>query len=78
MATIGRSKAVAMIGPLRFSGFTAWLAWLFVHLMKIVGFQNRVLVLTRWAWNYWSWNRTARLITGTNILPPINSGHGRD
>lgn len=78
MATIGRSKAVAMIGPLRFSGFTAWLAWLFVHLMKIVGFQNRVLVLTRWAWNYWSWNRTARLITGTNILPQINSGHGRD
>ncbi len=73
MATIGRSKAVAMVGPLRFSGLAAWLAWLFVHLMHIIGFQNRLLVLIRWAWNYFSWNRAARLITGANLLPSISS-----
>jgi NADH dehydrogenase len=64
MATIGRHRAVAVMGPLRFSGYFAWMAWLFVHLMYIVQFQNRVLVLVQWAWNYVTWNRAARLITG--------------
>ncbi|MGZ3385306.1 MAG: NAD(P)/FAD-dependent oxidoreductase [Isosphaeraceae bacterium] len=65
MATIGRRRAVAMIGTWRLSGYPAWLAWLFVHLMYIVGFENRMLVFTQWAWNYLTWNRNARLITET-------------
>lgn len=63
MATVGRARAVALIGPLKFSGLAAWLAWLFVHLMYIVEFENRLLVLFQWAWNYFTWNRSARLIT---------------
>lgn len=71
MATIGRAAAVAEIGKIRFSGYPAWLAWLFVHLIFLVEFENRVLVLVQWAWNYWTRNRAARLITGepTRIEP---------
>lgn len=64
MATIGRARAVAMVGPLRLSGFFAWLAWLFIHLMYIIQFERRLLILLQWAWNYFTWNRSARLITG--------------
>jgi NADH dehydrogenase len=63
MATIGRAAAVADLGWLRFSGYPAWLAWLFIHLMSLVGYQNRILVLVQWAWNYFTRNRSARLIT---------------
>ena len=63
MATIGRKKAVADIAGLRFSGLFAWLTWLFVHLMYLAEFQNRVLVLVQWGWNYVTRNRSARLIT---------------
>lgn len=63
LATIGRAAAVASIGKLRFSGFVAWLVWLFVHLFYLVGFENRILVFTQWAWNYFTLNRSARLIT---------------
>lgn len=66
MATIGRAAAVAHIGRLQFSGFLAWLTWLFVHLMHLVQFQNRVLVFMQWAWSYLTWNRAARLITNTH------------
>ena len=65
MATIGRHRAVAVCGPLKFSGWVAWFAWLFVHLMNLVEFRDRVFVLIEWAWNYVTWNRGARLITGT-------------
>ena len=51
-------------GKIRFSGILAWLLWLFVHLMNLVGFRNRVLVLLQWGWNYFSYDRSARLITG--------------
>ena len=64
MATIGRSSAVADLRGVRFSGFLAWLAWLFIHLMYIIEFQNRVLILLQWGWNYFTRNRAARLITG--------------
>ena len=64
LAVIGRSAAVAQIGPLRLRGFLAWLTWLFVHLMYLVEFENRVLVLIQWGWNYVTRNRSARLITG--------------
>ena len=64
LATIGRSKAVAHIGWLQLSGFLAWVTWLFVHLMYLVQFHNRVLVLIQWSYNYFSRGRAARLITG--------------
>jgi len=64
MATIGRAAAVAVVGRLRLSGLPAWLAWLFVHIMFLIGFRNRFLVLFEWAWAYISWQRGARLITG--------------
>jgi len=63
MATIGRAAAVADLGWLRFSGFPAWLAWLTVHLVNIIEFENRLLALVQWAWNYFTRNRAARLIT---------------
>ncbi|MEJ2236670.1 MAG: NAD(P)/FAD-dependent oxidoreductase [Gemmatimonadales bacterium] len=62
LATIGRAAAVADFGRLRFSGYPAWLLWLFVHLMYLVEFENRVLVLVQWAWNYFTRHRGARLI----------------
>ncbi|MFN7952469.1 MAG: FAD-dependent oxidoreductase [bacterium] len=63
LATIGRAAAVGMAGPLRFTGFTAWLAWLLVHLYFLIGFRNRVIVLIQWAWAYLTAQRGARLIT---------------
>jgi NADH dehydrogenase len=62
LATIGRAAAVANFGRLRFSGYPAWLLWLFVHLMYLVEFESRLLVFVQWAWNYVTWNRGARLI----------------
>jgi NADH dehydrogenase len=64
MATIGRAAAVADLGWITFSGLLAWLAWLFIHIMYLIGFQNRILILFQWAWNYFTRNRAARLITG--------------
>jgi NADH dehydrogenase len=64
MATIGRNAAVAEIGFIRLTGFLAWLAWLFVHLVYLVNFTNRILVLFQWFYNYLTRNRSARLITG--------------
>jgi NADH dehydrogenase len=64
LATIGKSAAVAHFGRVKLSGFLAWVMWLLVHLMKIVSFRNRVLVLIQWGWSYFSYDRSARLITG--------------
>lgn len=64
LAVIGRASAVAEIAGLKFSGFIAWLLWLFIHLMFLVNFQNRVLVFIRWAFSFATFNRGARLITG--------------
>jgi NADH dehydrogenase len=66
MATIGRNKAVADAGFMRFTGFIAWLAWLFIHVLFLVGFRNKLLVLMNWAWAYVTYGRGARLITGRN------------
>src|SRR5712675_1538857 len=63
MATIGRHKAVADLHLLHLSGLPAWLAWLFVHILFLVGFRNRVVVLVQWAWTYLTFNKGARLIT---------------
>jgi NADH dehydrogenase len=64
MATIGRASAVADFGRVRLKGWFAWLAWLFVHIMNLIGFRNRVVVLVQWAWAYFSYQRAVRLITG--------------
>ena len=70
MATIGRGSAVAMFGKRRFSGIFAWLIWLFVHVLKLAKFENRVLVLLQWAWHYTTWNQAARLITQSSASVP--------
>ncbi|MBC7899649.1 MAG: NAD(P)/FAD-dependent oxidoreductase [Saprospiraceae bacterium] len=64
MATIGRSKAIADIKGWHFSGFIAWLMWLFLHVVFLIGFRNRLYVLLEWFWAYLSRERSARLITG--------------
>ena len=69
MATIGANSAVADIGWAKFNGYLAWLAWLFIHLLFIVEFENRLLVLVQWAWNYFTRDRSARLITGQPAEP---------
>jgi len=70
MATIGRSRAVAMSGPLKMTGTIAWFAWLFIHLMYLVGFRNRIAVLMEWAWAYISFQRSARRSCSTRSPPP--------
>jgi NADH dehydrogenase len=69
MATIGRKAAVADLPFIHLSGLPAWLAWLFVHLLYLVEFDNRLLVLVEWTYNYVTRNRGARLITGGDPLP---------
>jgi NADH:ubiquinone reductase (H+-translocating) len=69
LATIGRAAAVADLNWLRLSGWPAWMIWIFIHLLYIVQFQNRLLVLMQWAWLYITYDRSARLITGKNPLP---------
>ena len=63
MATIGRSAAIVQVGRLKLSGFFAWLAWCFVHILYLIGFRNKLLVMIQWAWSYLQFNRGARLIT---------------
>jgi NADH dehydrogenase len=70
LATIGRARAVADIGGLHMSGFPAWLAWLVVHLYYLIGFQNRELVLLRWAFSFFTHGRGTRLITEAAGMPP--------
>jgi NADH dehydrogenase len=64
MATIGRAAAIADLGWLRLSGWPAWVAWLLLHIMKLVGFRNRLGVLLQWTWAYFTYQRSVRLITG--------------
>jgi NADH dehydrogenase len=69
LATIGRAAAVADFNWLRLAGMPAWLIWIFIHLLNIVQFQNRLLVLVQWAWLFITYDRSARLITGKTPLP---------
>jgi NADH dehydrogenase len=64
MATIGRNAAIADLGWLRLAGFPAWLLWLFIHIVWLIGFRNRILVLVQWAGAYLTYQRSVRLITG--------------
>jgi NADH dehydrogenase len=69
MATIGRGSAVADIGPLKISGLFAWFIWLFIHIFWLIGFRNRVAVMSEWAWSYATFQRRVRLITGERLGP---------
>ncbi len=73
LATIGRAAAIAQFGKVHISGFLAWLAWLFIHIMFLVGFRNRILVMIQWAWSYLTYERGARLITGESRVVPVSS-----
>jgi NADH dehydrogenase len=64
MATIGRRRAIVEFGRLKFAGFFAWLAWLFIHILYLIGFKNRLEVILNWGWNYFAFSRGARLIVG--------------
>jgi len=70
MATIGRKAAVVDLGFVRFGGVLAWLAWLFLHLLYLVTFRSRVMVALQWAFQYFTFNRGARLITSGKIDHP--------
>ena len=67
MAVIGRAAAVAHVGKLKFHGYFAWLVWLFIHLINLVEYENRLLVIIQWGWNYFTRKRSARLITFEQI-----------
>lgn len=71
LATIGRARAVADIKGLRLTGLPAWAAWLCVHLFYLIGFENRLLVLVRWAISFLTHGRGSRLITGTATAPDV-------
>jgi NADH:ubiquinone reductase (H+-translocating) len=64
LATIGRAAAVARLGRLKLSGFVAWVIWVVVHILYLIGFRNRVIVMLQWGWAYLTYNRGIRLITG--------------
>jgi NADH dehydrogenase len=64
MATIGRSRAIADVFGVKASGFVAWFFWLFLHIVFLIGFRNRIVVMTEWFWAYLTRERSARLITG--------------
>jgi NADH:quinone reductase (non-electrogenic) len=71
LATIGRASAVADFHWLRLKGYIAWLAWLFIHLLKLIGFRNRLGVMLQWAWAYVTYQRAVRLITGGGREQPM-------
>ena len=73
MATIGRASAVADFGWLQLKGLIGWLAWAFVHILNLIGFRNRLVVIVQWAWAYFSYQRSIRLITGE--LPEPAGAH---
>ncbi len=69
MATVGRASGIAQTGALRLSGMIGWLAWLFIHVLYLIGFRNRLLVMLQWVWAWVTYGRGARLITGTTPVP---------
>ena len=71
LAVIGRSRAIADFGKVQLSGFIAWLLWLFVHIMYLVGFRNRVIVFIEWAYNYFTYQRGVRVITNSERKNPL-------
>jgi len=75
LAVIGRNKAVAHFGPLKFSGFFAWLIWIFIHIRYLIEYDNKVLVMLQWGWYYFTMKRGARLITGDDPFPFVDKDY---
>lgn len=73
LATIGRAAAIAQFGKIHISGFVAWLSWLFIHIMFLIGFRNRIVVILQWAWSYLTYQRAAWLITGASRVIAVPS-----
>jgi NADH:ubiquinone reductase (H+-translocating) len=73
LATIGRAAGIAQFGKIHISGFVAWLTWLFVHIMFLIGFRNRIVVMLQWAWSYLTYERAAWLITGASRVIAVPS-----
>lgn len=71
LAVIGRNAAVARLGNFHFAGFPAWLIWVFIHIYYLVEFDNKLVVMIQWAWNYFTRKQGSRLITGY-VLPPVD------
>jgi len=78
LATIGRRAAIAMVGKLKFSGYPAWLFWLFVHVYFLIGFRNRIMVMADWAWAYFTFKRSARVISATMPVQGAQTPTRRD
>jgi NADH dehydrogenase len=76
LATIGRAAGIADLHWIKLSGMPAWLAWLFIHILFLIGFRNRFVVLFQWAWSYFTYDRGARLITGRPEWPRRGDHHG--
>ncbi len=74
LAVVGRNKAVADLKFTQLSGFPAWLIWIFIHIFYLVEFDNKLVVVTQWVWNYITRSQGARLITGKDVLPPVQTG----
>ena len=77
LATIGRHRAVAAVGSLHLKGYIAWLAWLFIHILYLVGFRNRLTVFVQWAYGYFTFQRGVRLITGTTAHRLLKTSRAR-
>ena len=73
MATIGRHRAVGDLGWIRLRGYVAWWSWLLLHIFWLIGFRNRLSVMTQWAFSYMTYQRSTRLITGDDVWPPPQS-----
>ncbi|MCA3015984.1 MAG: FAD-dependent oxidoreductase, partial [Myxococcaceae bacterium] len=76
MATVGRAFGLAQKGRFKLTGMLGWLAWLFIHIVFLIGFRNRVLVMIQWAWAWVTFGRGARLITGTTPVPAPTEQRG--
>jgi len=74
LATIGRNKAVAHVSGRAFTGFPAWLLWLGIHIVKLIGFRNRIVVLVNWAWDYFFFERAVRLVLPRGLAPRGEEG----
>lgn len=78
LATIGRHRAVAAVGSLQLQGYVAWLAWLFIHILYLAGFRNRLTVFVQWAYQYFTYQRGVRLITGTTAHRLLKTSRERE
>lgn len=78
LATIGRHRAVAAVGTLQLQGYIAWLAWLFIHILYLAGFRNRLTVFVQWAYQYFTYQRGVRLITGTTAHRLLKTSRERE